>query len=62
MKIIYNKNDVQNAIKSHLESQGMNLTGKVVTTERVKDLIHVNIEDEGHVFDELPEQKSILDE
>lgn len=45
MKVIYNKNDVEDAIKTHLESQGMNLEKKVVTTERVKDLIHVNIED-----------------
>lgn len=62
MKIIYNKNDVQEAIKAHLKSQGMNLEGKVVTTERVKDLIHVNIEEEGHVFNEEPEKKSILDD
>lgn len=54
MKVIYNKTDVENAIKVHLESTGMNLQGKKVTTERVKDLIHVNIEDEN-AFEEKSE-------
>lgn len=54
MTIVYNKNDVENAIKVHLESTGMNLQGKKVTTERVKDLIHVRIEEEN-AFEEKSE-------
>jgi len=52
MKIIYNKTDIQNAIVTHLEKQGMSLEGKVVSTERVKDLIHVSIEEEGSILEE----------
>ncbi len=52
MKIIYNKTDVQNAIVTDLKSKGMSLEGKVVTTERVKDLIHVTIEDECSILED----------
>ena len=51
MKIIYNKQDVEDAIKVDLEAKGMNLDKKVIITERVKDLIHVSIEDEKSILD-----------
>lgn len=51
MKIHYNKTDVEQAIIKDLKGQGFNLEGKVVKTERVKDLIHVTIEDEAGIFD-----------
>jgi len=57
MKIIYNKNDVATAIKTHLMSQGFDLEGKVVKTERVKDLIHVSIDDEGSILEEEESDK-----
>ena len=57
MKIQFNKTDTQKAIVCYLKEQGMNLEGKVVTTERVKDLIHVNIVDEGSILEDNEDNK-----
>lgn len=62
VKIIYNKTDVESAIKAHLEKQGMNLDGKKVSTERVKDLIHVSIDEHDPFAEEQKEEGSILDD
>lgn len=61
MTIIYNKNDTKNAIVAHLEKQGMDLEGKVITTERVKDLIHVRIEEEGSFLEDDSDTKDFLE-
>lgn len=61
MTIVYNKQDVQAAIVAHLEKQGMNLDGKEISTERVKDLIHVRIEDKN-AFEENQKEEVFKDE
>lgn len=62
MTIQYNKKDVENAIINDLKQQGMNLDGKVVTTERVKDLIHVRIEEKDIFADMDKPEANILDD